>query len=104
MDFSEYEDVSEEFIQIIEAIGLDNAMKITNIAGGSNLYIPLSKTLERPSRNKKIREEFNGYNNRKLALKYNVSEATIRIICKDIIDKKRKQPIDGQLSMFNTYT
>lgn len=95
------EEVSELFAQVIDEIGLENAKKIARIAGGGNLYIPMVETIERPLRDKKIRDEFTGYNFRELALKYNKSESTIREICKDIIDKKRRQPISGQLNLFD---
>ena len=94
------EEVSELFAQIIDDIGLENAIKIAKIAGGGNLYIPMVETIERPLRDQKIRDEFTGYNFRELAIKYNKSESTIREVCKNIIDKKRKQPIKGQLNLF----
>lgn len=92
------EEISDIFSQIIDTIGLKNALEITKIAGGSNLYIPKYETIERPLRIKNIQEEFNGYNYRELALKYNKSESTIRLICKDIVKKKRNEPIPGQIS------
>lgn len=95
------EEVSELFAQIIDEIGLENAKKISRIAGGGNLYIPMVETIERPLRDRRIREQFTGYNFRELAIKYNKSESTIREICKDIIDKKRRQPLPGQLNLFD---
>jgi Mor family transcriptional regulator len=94
-------EVSELFAQIIDEIGLDNAKKISRIAGGGNLYIPMVETIERPLRDRQIKEEFTGYNFRELAIKYNKSESTIREICKDIIDKKRRQPMPGQLNLLD---
>lgn len=92
------EEISDVFSQIIDKIGLKNALEISKIAGGSNLYIPKRETIERPLRIKKIQDEFNGYNYRELALKYNKSESTIRLICKDIVKTKRNMPMEGQIS------
>ena len=95
---SEYKnELSEIFIQVIEKIGLENAIKLAEIAGGGNLYIPKVDTIKRPEIETKIRSEFNGYNFRELALKYNKSESTIRVICKDIVESKRRH-MPGQLS------
>ena len=71
------EEISEVFSQVIDAIGLENALKVSKIAGGSNLYIPKAETIQRPLKNKIIQDEFNGYNYRELALKYNKSESTV---------------------------
>lgn len=93
---------SESFDLIIKEIGLENAKKICRIVGGDNVYVPMVETLERPLRDQMIRDEFTGYNLRELASKYNKSVATIRYICKDIIKKKRMQPLSGQLNLFDT--
>lgn len=93
-------EISNEFLQIIELIGIENAIEICKIAGGDSLYIPVAKTLERPLRNKKIREEYNGYNSKKLSIKYQISESAVRWICKEIVEIKRKKPINGQISLF----
>ena len=82
-------EISDVFAAIIDEIGLQNALKISRIAGGSNLYIPLEKTIERPYRNYRIRKEFNGYNYRMLAVKYKLSESSIREICKDLAESYR---------------
>jgi Mor family transcriptional regulator len=94
------EKVSELFAQVIDKIGFENALEIARIAGGGNMYIPMVETLERPWIENRIRDEFTGYNFRELALKYNKSESTIRGICKDIVSSKRRQPISGQLTLF----
>lgn len=94
------EKVSEAFALVIDRIGFENALEIARIAGGSNMYVPMVETLERPWVENKIRDEFNGYNYRELGLKYGKSESTIRSICKDIVNAKRRQPISGQLTLF----
>jgi len=84
------EKISEEYAQVIDELGYENALKLSKMAGGSYMYIPLAETIERPYRDWKIRQEFTGYNHKELALKYNKSEATIRVICKDLKDKFKK--------------
>ena len=74
--------------------------RILVVAKDDELRESMVETLERPWIENKIRDEFNGYNYRELGLKYNKSESTIRAICKDIVNAKRRQPISGQLTLF----
>lgn len=67
--------------QIAEEIGVDNLLKLADLAGGSALYLPKSDTLLRPVRDRRIKEDFNGYNYQTLANKYNVTERWVRMIC-----------------------
>lgn len=88
-DIKEYIDeldgeISDVFLQVIDLIGIENAIEICKLAGGDSLYIPVAKTLERPLRNKKIREEYNGYNSKTLSKKYKISESAVRWICKEL--------------------
>lgn len=70
-----------EYEGIAKAIGVHNLIKLAEYAGGASIYIPKADTLIRPIRDKKIKEEFNGYNHLQLAKKYNLSVRWIREIC-----------------------
>lgn len=48
--------------------------------GGSRIYIPTLKYLERIERNKRIRQEFHGGNYRELAARFGLTVMTIRVI------------------------
>jgi Mor family transcriptional regulator len=50
-------------------------------------------------RNERIRAEFDGYNFRELARKYDLTEITIRSIVSDKVRELRARPMDGQLSL-----
>jgi Mor family transcriptional regulator len=94
-----YDDIPELYSLIMSEIGIENTIKLAKLLGGQHVYFNKFDTVERPIRNKKIRDEFNGYNFKALAKKYNLTEVTIRNICSDIVNKAKKLPIDGQLSL-----
>ena len=95
------EDIPELYSLLISEIGIENTLKVAKLIGGQHVYFNKFETVERPIRNKNIRDEFNGYNFKALAKKYNLTEVTIRNICCDIVIKKRNKPMDGQLSLLD---
>ncbi len=64
--------------EIAEMIGTDNLLKLSSLIGGSTFYLPKQKQILRPLRDKKIREEYNGYNSLELSQKYDVSERWVQ--------------------------
>lgn len=95
------DDLPEIYCQIMNEIGLDNTIKIAKLFGGQYVYFHKAESVERPLRDRKIREEFNGYNYDELAKKYNLTGIMIRYICDDIIDNRRNRPMDGQATLFS---
>lgn len=91
-------DLDEEQQQLAELIGLDNYVKLVEVYGGISIYIPKPDRLERAERDKKIREEFDGYNYRELAIKHQLTEVRVRSIVSDITREVRARPMDNQLS------
>jgi Mor family transcriptional regulator len=86
--------IPETYYAIADSIGIKNLIILSQTFGGSMLYIPKYDSLTKSIRDAKIKKEFNGVNYRDLALKYNLSESTIRnIINSDIIN--------GQVTFFN---
>ena len=75
-----HEKYSEGFQEIINAIGIEAAIKLSRALGGLEIYIPKIDMVERLQRNQRILEEFNGSNHAVLALRYKLSENQIRII------------------------
>ncbi|ADY54895.1 Mor transcription activator domain protein [Syntrophobotulus glycolicus DSM 8271] len=80
--------------EIAEAIGVENLVKLTQLVGGSTIYLPKTESVVRPVRDARIREEFNGYNHMELAKKYDVTERWVRQLCGD-------GHAEGQLSLFD---
>lgn len=93
------EDLSEGQQEVAALIGPGNFRKLMEVYGGAYLYIPKTDRLERMERNERIRAEFDGYNFRELARKYDLTEITIRSIVSDKVRELRARPMDGQLSL-----
>ena len=93
------EDLSEGQQEVAALIGPENFRKLMEVYGGAYLYIPKTDRLERMERNERIRAEFDGYNFRELARKYDLPEITIRSIVSDKVRELRARPMDGQLSL-----
>ena len=93
------EDLSEGQPEVAALIGPENFRKLMEVYGGAYLYIPKTDRLERMERNERIRAEFDGYNFRELARKYDLTEITIRSIVSDKVRELRARPMDGQLSL-----
>lgn len=93
------EDLDQEQQEVAELIGLDSYKKLMAEYGGMSIYIPKADRLERMERNDKIRSEFDGYNFRELAMKYGLTEVSIRSIVSDKMRELRARPMDGQLTL-----
>ncbi len=93
------EDLDQEQKEVAELIGLDSYKKLMAEYGGMSIYIPKADRLERMERNDKIRSEFDGYNFRELAMKYGLTEVSIRSIVSDKVRELRARPMDGQLTL-----
>ena len=52
-----------------ELIGMENLTMLSHVFGGSNIYIPKEKELQKREKYKKILEEFTGENTKELAEK-----------------------------------
>lgn len=90
------EQLSGDQREIAETIGLEAYRKLVSNYGGMNLYIYKPETILRELRNAEICDQFNGFNYRELAKKYNLSEKTVR----EIVSGKKEEPVDGQISFF----
>ncbi len=83
--------------ELAEVIGLEAYKKLAEHYGGSHIYICKPDTVLRNTRNKEIYDKFNGFNYRRLAEEFNLSEKTIREIVAEYIKEKKD---DEQLKFF----
>ena len=68
---------------VAEEIGIENLIRLAELVGGANIYIPKAESFVRPVLYEKIKEEYNGYNLTQLAQKYGITERWARQICGD---------------------
>lgn len=78
--------------QIAELIGVENLVRLAELAGGTTVYLPKPESLVKPVRDARIKQEFNGYNHYELARKYGVTERWVRALCGDGV-------VEGQVSI-----
>ena len=97
----EKSDLKEPYTTIAELIGLENTLKLAETFGGEVIYLPKLDRTVRSATYREIQEKFDGYNFKELAKEYNLSVAKVRMICADKVQKKRSEPIDGQMSVFD---
>lgn len=88
------EDISENYRPVVEIIGIEKFIELSDYAKGDELYFPKAENVIAPARNRRIKREWNGYNLKELAEKYNLTTKQIGNILKD-------EPMIGQLSIFD---
>jgi Mor family transcriptional regulator len=88
------DDLPEVYQQIAEELGLDAALALGRMFGGSPVYFPILKRALIASRNRAIFEEFNGANHRELARKHRLSLRHLYKILKD--EQKRSIAARGR--------
>ena len=73
--------ISEELYWLYEIVGEAKLLEILDMAGGTQVYIPQRKTIERPIRERAIVQEYNdGKNLIEIARKYDITTRQIRHI------------------------
>ena len=100
----QYEALSKDRQQVADLIGIENYEKLIEMYGGTWLYIPKPDTFERTDRNKRILDDFDGYNFKQLARKYGLTEVQIRTIVSEKTREIRARPLDGQTTLFHDST
>lgn len=86
------EDIAERYRPVVEIVGIEKYIEISRYAMGDEVYFPKPETLLAPARNRRIRKEYNGFNAKELAQRYNLTLPQIHAILKD-------EPIPGQMSL-----
>lgn len=89
---TELDDVSEAYRPVVEIIGVEKFIELSEYARGDQLYFPKTENIIAPARNRRIKAEYNGYNEKTLADKYELTVRQIGHILKD-------EPMYGQLSL-----
>jgi len=74
------EDFPEPYRQILSWVGMEKTIQLAKEFGGANIYFPKMDVVQRAVRDRVIKREFTGYNIRRLAIKYNLTESRIREI------------------------
>ncbi|MNN93011.1 Mor transcription activator family protein [compost metagenome] len=67
-------------------------IKLVKMSGGDEIYLPTLDYFKRPIRDKRIKEEYNGYNEKLLARKYELSERRIR----EIVESEKRPAISDE--------
>lgn len=94
IDETTLEDISENYRPVVQIIGVEKFIELSEYAKGDEIYFPKAENILAPARNRRIKKEWNGYNAKQLAEKYNLTTKQIGNILKD-------EPVFGQISMFD---
>lgn len=94
------EDFDEPYSTLVEQLGVDVTLKIIELFQGQQVYFPRVEKACNAARKDLIRSEFNGYNYRELAEKYQCTDRYVRIICEDLVTRERSKPLENQLNIF----
>ncbi len=79
-------DLPTQFENIAMKLGIDKAKWLFEEFGGTSVYFPTEKMIYKEARDREIIAEFNGFNHKELAARFNMSESYIRAI----INKNKK--------------
>lgn len=92
-------DLQEQHREIAEAVGMEGLIRLTDVFGGSSIYIPQKKELVKNRVYGMILEEYDGTNIKELAVRYHVCESTVYNIVRDkIVKGSARRQIEGQMS------
>lgn len=86
------EDISDRYLNIVEIIGIQKFVELSDYAKGNEIYLPKAEKVVIPARNRRIKKEFDGFNEKELAERYGLTVPQIYNILKDA-------PPVGQISM-----
>ena len=86
------EDIGERYRGIVELTGIRMFILLSNYARGDELYFPKVENVVAPARNRRIKKEYNGYNMKELADRYNLTVKQIQNVLKD-------EPQAGQMNL-----
>ena len=100
LDALTYEDLQEQHKSIALAVGMDGLKKLTDVFGGTAVYVPQKRELVKNKVYSMILNDYDGTNIRELAVTYGVSESTVYNIVRDkIVKGSAKHQIPGQMSI-----
>ncbi|MDB8791352.1 Mor transcription activator family protein [Romboutsia sp. 1001216sp1] len=79
-------DLPPQFENIAMEPGIDKVKALFKEFGGTSVYFPTEKMIYKETIDRSIMADYNGFNHKELAIKYNMSESYIR----SIINKHKK--------------
>lgn len=88
------EDIASKYRRVAEIVGVEKFIELSDYAKGDELYFPKVENVIIPARNRMIKREWDGYNIKELAEKYNLTVKQIGWIL-------RNHPVMGQMSIFD---
>lgn len=87
-------DIQESKKPIVEITGIEAFAALGDYAKGEELYFPTVENIIAPARNRRIKKEYTGYNEKELAKKYELTIKQVINILKDV-------PHPAQINMFD---
>lgn len=84
------EDIAEPQKDLVEAIGMKAFIQGTMKIGGGSWYFPTVRKLLYNVKKRKVMEEYNGNNIKKLATKYNIAESSAYKIIEESRSQKKE--------------
>lgn len=73
-------DLPPQFENIAQELGIERAKLLFKEFGGTSVYFPTEKMIYKGARDRDIIANYNGFNHKELAIKYNMSESYVRAI------------------------
>ncbi len=73
-------DLPPQFENITRELGIEKVKLLFKEFGGKSVYFPYEKMIYKEARDRKIISDYNGFNHKELAVKFNMSESYIRTI------------------------
>lgn len=86
-------ELDEKNKKLLEILGVEKYLEFVKEYGGSRIYINMFDEVIKNARDNRIKEEYNRYNIRELAIKYNLTDERVRQVVKNL-------GIEGQVSIF----
>jgi len=74
----EPEGLPEIYRELVGIVGLETAMRLARYLGGTHQYFPKFERITLGERNRRIRAEFDGRNQRELAKRYGIGTRQVR--------------------------
>ena len=85
-------DIPPKYREIVNIIGVDKFALMSEYAQGDPVYFPKLANITAPARNRHIKQEYNGWNKKELAKKYDLTVKQIECVLRDV-------PPPGQMSL-----
>lgn len=87
------EDIPDRYRPIVDIVGVEKFIELAEYARGDELYFPKTETVLKCARNRYIKNQYNGKNDKELAATFNITVQQVASILKD-------KPIIGQYNLF----